>query len=141
MSLKINGNILKKNTNNKFWWIKLGITIILTNILFFILFSSPETKVMTPNIPAGWVEIHVKAELLTPFQKGKKVILLNRKSQIFMSGMLEENSLEPEGRMTVLVKDEDASLLIRHEMWEIIPDLKQFSLPKRNQTVAQEIRY
>ena len=141
MTFKINGNSLRKSTQNKLWWLKLGVTIILTNVLFFLLFSSPESKVNQMVLPHGWVEFQVKAELLTPFQKGKKIILLNRQSQLFMSGVLEENSKEPEGRMTVLVKDEDVSKLIHHEIWEIIPELKHFSLAKKTKGVSHEIRY
>jgi hypothetical protein len=141
MNLKINGSSLRKNTKNKFWWLKLGVTIVVTNILFFLLFSSPDSKVNEPRTPQGWVEFQVKAELLTPFQKGKKIIILNRKSQIFLTGMLEENSKEPDGRITVQVKDEDASKLIRYDMWEIIPDLKNFTLPKKIKGAVHEIRY
>lgn len=141
MNLKLNGISLKKNTQNKLWWIKLTITIILTNILFFILFSSPESKEKNLNLPLGWVEFQVKADLLTPFQKGKKIILLNRSAQIFILGVLEDSPREPEERITVLVKDEDGPLLIRYEGWEIIPELKNFSISKRNSGVSYEIRY
>ncbi len=141
MNLKLNGISLKKNTQNKLWWIKLTITILLTNILFFILFSSPESKEKNLKYPLGWVEFQVKADLLTPFQKGKKIILLNRSAQIFISGVLEESSLDPEGRTTVLVKDEDGNHLIKFEGWEIIPDLKNFTLAKKNSGVNYEIRY
>ena len=75
MISKIAGIISKKDTKTKQWWLKLGIALILSNIFFFLLFSGNEVQSpeQEPSLPAGWVEIQLKAELMTPFHEGKKI--------------------------------------------------------------------
>lgn len=141
MISKIAGTISKKNTKTKLWWSKLAVALIISNIFFFLLFSGSEKEVAPSGVPAGWVEIHVKAELLTPFHSGKKVLLLHRIGRKRVEAMLETSPQEPEGRFTVLVKESEANALLQHESWEIVPFLKTISFAPRATGVSHEIRY
>lgn len=142
MISKIAGNIFKQNTKTKQWWAKLAIAIVLSNVFFFTLFSGNETKEAPEHsVPEGWVEIHIRAELLTPFQTGKKVLLLHRSARERVEAMLETSPLEPEGRFTVLVKESEAEALLMHETWEIVPFLKTLTFTKPTRGVDHEIRY
>ena len=141
MISKIAGSILKKDTKTKLWWMKLGVALVISNIFFFLLFSGSETKAEIPSVPEGWVEIQVRAELLTPFHSGKKVLLLHRIARKRVEAMLETTPQEPEGRFTVLVKDSEAHTLLQHEHWEIVPFLKTISFAPLTSGVSHEIRY
>ena len=142
MISKIAGTILKKDTKTKIWWMKLAIAIVLSNIFFFVLFSGSEKKdEAISSIPAGWVEIQVRAELLTTFQTGKKVLLLHRNGRKRVESMLETSPQEPEGRFTVLVKETEAEALLKYETWEIVPFLKSLTFAPLSRGVNHEIRY
>ncbi len=142
MISKIAGTILKKDTKTKLWWMKLGVAIVLSNIFFFVLFSGSEIKEgTTSSVPEGWVEIQVRAELLTPFQSGKKVLLLHRDGRKRVEAMLETSPQEPEGRFTVLVKETEAEALLKYETWEIVPFLKTLTFAPFSRGVEHEIRY
>lgn len=142
MISKIAGSTLKKDTRTKQWWLKLAVAIVLSNIFFFLLFSGNETEaVISPTVPEGWVEIQVRAELLTPFQTGKKVLLLQRNARRRVEAVLESTPLEPEGRYTVLVKETEAASLLQYETWEIVPFLKTLSFAPVATGARHEIRY
>lgn len=141
MISNIVGTALKKNTKTKQWWAKLAIAIVISNIFFFMLFSGSETEIEKSTIPEGWVEIQVRAELLTPFHSGKKVLLLHRLGRKRVEAMLETSPQEPEGRFTVLVKETEAESLLQHESWEIVPFLKTLSFARIKTGVSHEIRY
>ena len=141
MNSKITGTLLNKNTKTKIWWLKLAIAIILSNIFFFVLFSKDEKNEVISSIPNGWVEIQVRAELLTSFQSRKKVLLLHREGRRKIEAMLETSPMEPEGRFTVLVKESQAETLLKYENWEIIPFLKTMSFFPNKNGVTHEIRY
>lgn len=141
MNSKIAGTGSKKNTRTKFWWIKLGLCLILSNIFFFILFSKNEKTPTLNTIPDGWVEIQVRAELLTPFHSGKRVLLLHRIAAQKVEAMLESSPQDPEGRFTVLVPENQAEVLLKYESWEIVPYLKKLSLNQATRGESHEIRY
>ncbi len=142
MLSKIAGNISKQNTKTKVWWAKLAVAIVISNIFFFMLFSGSETEnPEVSTIPEGWVEIQVRAELLTPFHSGKKVLLLHRNGRKRVEAMLETSPQEPEGRFTVLVKESEAPALLQHESWEIVPFLKTLTFSRIATGVSHEIRY
>jgi hypothetical protein len=141
MISNIVGTALKKNTKTKQWWAKLAVAIVISNIFFFLLFSGSETEIEKSTIPEGWVEIQVRAELLTPFHSGKKVLLLHRLGRKRVEAMLETSPQEPEGRFTVLVKESEAESLLQHESWEIVPFLKTLSFARIKTGVSHEIRY
>ena len=142
MISKIAGTILKKNTKTKLWWMKLAVSIVLSNIFFFVLFSSNEKpSVPTSSIPEGWVELQVKAELLTTFQSRKKVLLLHREARKRVEAVLETSPQEPEGRFTVLVKETEVEALLKYESWEIVPFLKTLNFAPLHTGVHHEIRY
>ncbi|HXH74790.1 MAG TPA: hypothetical protein VNJ08_07475 [Bacteriovoracaceae bacterium] len=140
MISRLVGTILKKNTRTKVWWMKLAVAIILSNVFFFALFSSPAMPVEITN-RAGWVEAQFKGELMTPFHSGKKVVLLNRKRAIQMEGVLQ-GDINTEGKYTAWVKESEASTLFQFSEWEILPHLKglKIAVIKKNR-MNHEIRY
>lgn len=135
------GSVLKKNTKTKIWWAKLGVAIMISNIFFFLLFSGSETPAAATVLPQGWVELQVRAELLTTFQKGKKVLLINRVHGKKVEGMLQEVSQDAELRHTVLVNENEAQILLRYQEWEILPYIKTLELTTRVTGDQHEIRY
>ncbi len=141
MISKLIGRILNQNTRTKIWWMKLGIALLLSNIFFFVLFTGNEAPKVAQATPEGWVEIQIKAELLTPFHSGKKVLLLHRNSRKHLEAMLEKSPLEPEGRFTVLVKESQAQALLSYDSWEIIPFLKTLNFAPISKGAAHEIHY
>lgn len=142
MISKIAGKSLKSDTKTKLWWAKLAIALVFSNIFFFLLFSGNETSAITESkVPEGWVEIHVRAELLTPFQSGKKVLLLQRNARKRVEAMLESSPVEPEGHFTVLVKESEADALLKYESWEIVPFLKTLTFSPLARGESHEIRY
>ncbi|MGE3611122.1 MAG: hypothetical protein AB7I27_16140 [Bacteriovoracaceae bacterium] len=134
------GTILNTNSKNKIWWVKLGIALILSNIFFFFLFSNerpPEKS--SDSIPKGMVEIQLNAELQTPFQKGKRILLINRFFKKQLEAVLQA---EREGRFEVIVKEEDAPVLFQHDSWEILPYMKNlFKKTVKSNGVQHEILY
>lgn len=139
MISKVVGEILKKNTKTKVWWMKLGIALILSNIFFFVLFSGDsEVKQETSSIPQGWVEMQLQAELLTPFHSGKKVLVVHRLGRKKLEGVLQNSN---ENKITVLVKEEEAHALLQFESWEILPYLKNLNFASVKKEVSHEIRY
>ncbi len=141
MISKIAGNISKQSTKTRVWWMKLALAIVISNIFFFLLFSGSEKEVSPSSIPEGWVEIQVRAELLTTFHSGKKVLLLHRSGRKRVEAMLETSPIEPEGRYTVLVKETEAEALLQHESWEIVPFLKTLSFAPLSRGAVHEIQY
>ena len=142
MTSRTIGTDSKKNSvKPKVWWIKLGGGFILSNLFFFLLFSGNESPAAATDTPKGWVEIHVKAELLTPFQMGKKILLVHRTSRTSLESMLKNFPPEPEGHFTVLVKESEAHFLLEHERWEILPFLKTLSFAPIIRGESHEIHY
>ena len=140
MILQKIGNGLKKNTKTKIWWAKLGISLVLSNIFFFILFSGPE-EVLRPSTPEGWVEVQLNAELLTPFHRGKRVLLFHRPGGKKIEGLLQSPGTEDQGKLTILVKDTEAHTLFQYESWEVLPYLKHLDFAVAKKEYAHEIRY
>lgn len=135
------GILLKKNTKTKLWWMKLALSIILSNVFFFILFSDDsEMKQSEVTHLDGWVEVQLEAQMLTPFQTGKKVLIVQRKAGMKLEGVLQA-STEEQGKITVLVKEEEANALFQHNTWEVLPYLKHLSLARVRKEESHEIRY
>lgn len=142
MISRIAGKFLNKDTRTKLWWAKLAVAIVISNIFFFLLFSGSETELVSQKeIPAGWVEMQIRAELLTPFQSGKKVLLIQRQARKQLEAMLETAPSDPTERFTILVKESQAEILLKHESWEIVPFLKKLTLTPLAQGTSHEIRY
>ena len=134
--------ILKKNTKTKLWWMKLAIAIVISNIFFFLLFSgSPEASPNESLPPEGWVEAQVNAELMTPFHYGKKVILINRIRRIKLEGVLQTPPSDQLGKITVLVKENEAQALFQFSDWEVLPYLKNMSFTAHRKEINHEILY
>ncbi len=140
------GTSFRKNTRNKIpekaqWWAKLAMALVLSNIFFFILFSGDSEVKQESGIPEGWVEIQLRAELLTPFHYGKKVLIVHRPGRKKLEGVLQALSTDETGRITVLVKEAEANSLFQHESWEVLPFLKELNFVTVNKRETHEIRY
>lgn len=136
------GIILKKNTKSKFWWIKLSISLVFSNIFFFVLFSNTEdSSEKVKTVPLDHVEIQLSAELLTPFQIGKKILIVNRKKRIKIQGVLISQLLDEEKRFTVLVNEKEVNHLFHYSSWEILPFMKNLSFASISKDQHHEIRY
>lgn len=134
------GKLFMKDTKTKMWWMKLGVALILSNVFFFILFSGDSDVKQEVSIPKGWVEIQLEAQLLTPFQNGKKVLIIHRLGRKKLEGVLLNEAQGP-GRLTVLVKEEEAHALLQFETWEILPYLKHLNFSAVKKEMSHEIRY
>jgi hypothetical protein len=137
------GTTSKKNMKTKLWWIKLGLALILSNIFFFILFKNeqgPDMNKIT-GTPEGWVEVQLEAHLLTPFQSGKKVLIVHRNARKKLEGVLQANGADELGRITVLVKETEANALFQYSTWEVLPYLKHLTFASVTKETGHEIRY
>lgn len=139
MISKAAGTILKKNTKTKDWWLKLAVALILSNVFFFLLFSEEAPQEISPVATAGWVEVQLRADLMTPFQKGKKILLVHRSGGQRIEGMLK-NAIDLEGRLTILVKENEAAPLFLKQSWEILPYIANLKIPPLKGEM-HEIRY
>ncbi len=137
------GTLLKKNTKTKIWWLKLSLALILSNIFFFVLFSNEEKENSTQpsGIPHGWVEVQLEAQLLTPFQSGKKVLIVQRFAGKKLEAVLQGSGNDEQGRITVLVKEDEADSLFHHKAWEVLPYLKKITFISIKKEQGHEIRY
>lgn len=140
MISKFAGILSMKNTKNKIWWMKLATGLILSNVLFFMLFSNPSEEKQVSRIPDGWVEIELEAQLLTPFHLGKKTLLIHRNGRKKIEAVLQASSIES-GKLTVMVREEQAHVLLLHKDWEILPYLKNLSFATNVKERSHEIRY
>lgn len=138
MDLKIRGIVLKKDFQVKA--LKLAVALILSNLFFFLLFSGPEEVKAESELPSGVVELQLKTNLLTPFEAGKKILLIHRSSRTKAEGKMKIPQ-DAEGRMTVEVNESDAELLLMHEEWEVTPYLKSLKFRVAAKGESYEIRY
>lgn len=140
MILQKIGNVWKKDTKTKVWWMKLGVCLMLSNVFFFLLFSG-DSEVKLETAYPGWVEVQLEAQLLTPFQSGKKVLLIQRSARKKLEGVLQTSGQDGPGKITVLVKEEEADALFHYETWEVLPFLKHLSFASVKKETSHEIRY
>ncbi len=142
MISKFTGIISQKNTKTKIWWIKLGIALVLSNVFFFLLFGGDNTSSAESRyVPEGQVEVQLEARLHTPFQNGKKVLLVQRTARKKIPAVLNHPGNELDQRVTVLVHEADANQLFQYENWEIIPLITELHFKTINLREDHEIRY
>lgn len=142
MISKLAGIISGKSTKTKTWWLKLGIALVLSNVFFFLLFGGDNTSAaQTHFIPVGQVEVQLEARLHTPFQIGKKVLLVSRSGRKKIFGVLHQSGNELDQRVTVLVKEDEAALLFQNENWEILPLIQNLQFKTFTERENHEIRY
>jgi hypothetical protein len=137
---KVIGTIWSKNTKTKVWWVKLGVCLVLSNLFFFLCFSGAEEVVAETGAPIGWVEAQVEAKLLTPFQEGKRVLLVHRAQGRQVSALLK-TPMNQEGRLTLMVEEAVAPILFQLEGWEVLPFMKNLVLRTESRGAQHEIRY
>lgn len=147
MRLKIPGIGCRPGTKTRpgsrpIWLAKLFIAFALSNVFFYLLFSgSSEPQGPSTGIPEGWVEVQLNAELLTPFQSGKKILLVHRAGRKKLEGVLQDSATQEPGKLTVLVKESEAHSLFQHPHWEVLPYLKHLSFVAPPKDSGHEIRY
>lgn len=130
-----------KNTKNRIWFLKLGMALILSNIFFFILFGQKnEEKIPIPNDPQ-LVQVQIEAQLLTPFESGKKILIIHRGLKRKIEGQLYGDGIDELGRVTISVKENDATKIFNHHHWEILPFLKNHHFASIPREGKHEIRY
>jgi hypothetical protein len=141
MNSKTNGTSSKLNIGHRPLLIRTLIAILISNIFFYLLFmSSNETEAQEVQ-QAGWVQIQLTAKARTPFQTGKKVLLIDRRSGLSVEAVLEQSPSETDERITVSVKEGDAHSVLKSDNWEIVPYLKNLNLTQVGKRVEHEIRY
>ena len=128
---------MKKNTRTKVWWMKLAVSLVLSNVFFFLLFGA-DAPAVEKKLEPGLIEVQLSAQLLTPFQEGKRVLLIQRTSRVRLDGILREQT---ENGVIVSVNEETALQLITFDQWEVLPYLKDFRFKSIAQGAAYEIRY
>jgi len=115
--------------------------LIFSNIFFFALFSNDPKPITSLTLPPGRVEIQLHGELLTPYEAQKKILLVNRNSKKIFSAILRQEPIDPTGRYTVLVKEEEAAQIFEHVSWQILPFIKTLSFASSSKGESHEIRY
>ena len=141
MSLKTTGISSKLNIASKPLLFRVLAAIVLSNIFFYLLFMNSDETEAQVLPPDGWVQIQIKADSRTPFQSGKKVLLVDRQRGMSLEAVLEIPPSETEEHFTISVKEEEASEVLRFKNWEIIPYLKKLTLSKVGKRVEHEIHY
>ncbi len=152
LALLKSGVDLKKNTNqpnniSKNKLIKFCLVLILSNIFFFMLFSSNDTNPVHDK-KAG-VEVIIEGKLLTSFVEHKEVLLTHGLSGQKVKAILvmaQESQNGTEGaQYLVSSTEEDALKILKHPSgWNILPYLKNYSLHQTrrlNQEIDHEIHF
>ena len=152
LALLRSGVDLKKNTNqtnniSKNKIIKFCLVLILSNIFFFMLFSSDE-RAPVHGRKIG-VEIIIEGKLLTSFEEHKEVLLTHspsgQKIRATLRSALESQSGTEGTQYLVSSSEEDALKILKYPSgWTILPYLKNYSLhqPKRLiQEIDHEIHF
>ncbi len=137
------GKLWKRDTKPKLWWVKLGLALVVSNIFFYLLFGSPPQATPAPlqSPRSGWVEVQIEAELQTPFQVGKKVLIINRSQRLKVEGVLDGERHEEHNKLTFLVQEKDAPVLFLYRDWEIVPFLRNLTLTTFTKGRTHEISY
>ncbi len=135
------GTLLKKNTGTRLWWVKLALALILSNVFFFYLFGPGPQEPGAEVLPSGWVEVKLKAALQTPYERGKKVLLVQRDSRKKLEGLLRSPTIPETEELTVLVRESEAQVLFHFEHWEILPFIRNLTFAPKNTGEQHEIHY
>jgi len=140
MLFKKNGTSFKLDTKNKTFIIKIAAALVLSNIFFFILFS-PSDEIEEKSLSDNEVEIHLQVTFHTSFQKGKKVLLIHRKTQRMVEAKLQDWVNEETQTLSVSVQDTQAQRVIDLTGWEVVPYIKQYTFAQTSKGDQYEIRY
>lgn len=123
------------------WWMKLALCLILSNILFFNLFSAAEGPNETrEELSEGQVQIQIRGELFTPFSARSRVLLTRKQSGQIVTGVILAHHVE-EQKFTILVDEKEAPSLLQHDHWDILPYIKDLSFQRPPKGAQHEIRY
>ena len=138
MISKLNGIDSLKNMKIDQKKMKIFIALILSNIFFFILFSSNGESQVKEPLQKGMVEVKIAGLSHTPFEAGKKILLIQKASRLKIEGQfISEN----ETHFHISVKENEAHQLFKHEAWEIIPYLSNLTFPQYSRGESHEILY
>jgi len=140
MNSKPNGIIFKKFTGNKFQWIKIALGFILSNLTCYHLFYLTPVELPKKTLRPGWVTIQIHAELMTNYQEGEKVFLIERNKHQFIESILEDKNTKDD-RFTLLIEETNLPIIYQSDNWQIIPFSKRFIISKKSNKVSHEISY
>lgn len=132
MISKLAGEHWRGNTK-----LRLGVAIVLSNAFVYLLVSGPTPQPL-PVKASGLVEVKLEAELRTPYEPQKRVLLLHRSSGTQIEAQLESAN---ETHYVVSVKEEQAQTLFKKTPWEILPFMKNLSMPVARKGESLEIQY
>lgn len=138
MISKLNGIDSIRNIKIDQKKMKIFFALILSNVFFFILFSSKGDGESLPSLPLGRVEVKLAGISHTPFEAGKKILLIQKSSRLKLEGFFVS---ENEHFFHVSVKDTEAHHLFKHESWEIIPYLPNLTFSQNIRGENHEILY
>jgi hypothetical protein len=142
MILKRNGIISKLATKDKSWWFKLIISMILSNIIFFLLFHENEVQGADLISDPHNVEMRVQAQLITSFKAGKKILIISREKRFSRPGILMAEHQEDEFKSyTILVHPDDVNDLLNLDQLQIIPFIKDIKFKPSSERLTYEVRY
>jgi len=142
MILKRNGIISKLATKDKSWWFKLIISMILSNIIFFLLFHENEVQGADLISDPHKVEIRVQAQLITSFKAGKKILIISREKRFSRPGILLAEHQEDEFKSyTILIHPNDVNDLLNLNQLQIIPFIKDIKFKQSSPRLTYEVRY
>jgi hypothetical protein len=69
------------------------------------------------------------------------VLIVHRIGRKKLEGVLQNAGAGELGKITVLVREEEANALFHHETWEVLPYLKNLTFAQVRKEVSHEIRY
>ena len=106
------------------------------------LFQNPKLELQNEDLllPADWVELQITGDLLIPYEKGRKVMAINRRIKKSFPAILTNEKSE-DGRLTIMTPEKDAHFFITHHDWEITPELKTNLFSLSTKETLREIRY
>lgn len=133
------GKSLKLATSDRPKLLKIALALVLSNIFFFLLIGGSDEESENPATPMGSVAIHLEARILTPLFPGKRIHIVSHSLGEKIEGTFRSH--QEDGRITVEVQEDVASVLFKKSDWEILPPLKNLAFQQKKNGAIHEIRY
>jgi len=140
LNLRSSGTNSKLREINPFQLVKLITIIFLSNLLFFYACKDEPQSISQPLIPKDWVEIQLHAELLAPFETGKKVILSDLEKNIYINGLLQGQDAENQ-LLRLMIHEKNLPKIALSRNWKLLPYSKLLRTKPRTKENHYEIYY
>jgi hypothetical protein len=123
--------------------LKIFLIMIISNLVFYILFFPSKTKEPGPSfVPdKNLIPITIRGELRTPFVRGLAVWLTQLNSKASVPAVLWEAHGTSSSEWVILLEEHVVTKVISQESWEIIPRIKQLPFPHQSKRMSHEISY